>query len=131
MTYTIKGKQYTEFDINKRCAELHLGYYEEGFRFVNAGSDSSNHYSENFPYRKITANKRHWRPFQPATNWGDVGPIIDKCSDELFDYTNDKGLKPISYEDIFWTKWESLKNKHKCTKLIAACICFIELSEVA
>jgi hypothetical protein len=22
MTYTIKGKQYTEFDINKRCAEL-------------------------------------------------------------------------------------------------------------
>ncbi|MFT6988164.1 MAG: hypothetical protein ACJASL_000124 [Paraglaciecola sp.] len=129
MTYAIKGKQYTKFGINVRCAELHLGYYEEGFRFVNTGLDSSKHYNENFPYRKITANKRHWRPFEPATSWGDAGSIIDKCFDELMLDAYYDESKTVNGIGLVSTRWEYLMDKHKCTKLIAACICLIELNE--
>lgn len=117
--YTINGKEYSQFDINKRCAEICLGYYEEGFRFVNTGLDSSKHYSENFPYQKITENKRHWKPFEPCTNWQSAGKVIDKCFDDLMGYHH---IDEMVY-------WERLMMVHNCTKLVAACICLIESNE--
>jgi hypothetical protein len=132
MTYTINGKPYTEFDINKRCAEL------MGFEVLDEKALASKQH-ESFrqdtlnncwivPVTQAASYKKSAR-YSPCTWIADTWPIIEKCWDELFDYTNDAGLKPISYEDIFWTKWESLKNKHNCTKLVAACICLIELNE--
>jgi hypothetical protein len=32
-------------------------------------------------------------------------------------------------EDCYQTKWDYLIDKHNCTKLVAACICFIELED--
>lgn len=117
--HTINGKEYSEFDINKRCAELHLGYYEEGFRFVSIGVDSSGHYCENFPYKKITNNKRHWKPFEPCSSWESAGPIIEKCWDDLNERFFDYGC----------SRWQTTINHHNCTKLVAACICLIETNQ--
>jgi hypothetical protein len=114
MKCTINGKEYTEFDINLRCAELKEFKLCEGQHYKSALAHRVDGFLE---------------VYDPCNNWNDAGAIIDKCWDELMDYTNDKGLKPISDEDIFWTRWESLINRHKCTKLVAACICYIELNE--
>jgi hypothetical protein len=117
MTYTINGKEYTEFDINKRCAEL-MGIKVEYPMFNEV------------PYHRwFDSDGDNLKVLDLCNNPADTWPIIDKCWDELMDYTNDKGLKPISDEDIFWTRWESLINRHKCTKLVAACICYIELNK--
>jgi hypothetical protein len=124
MTYTINGKEYTKADIDRRISLLYLGYYEEGFRFVNTGLDSSKHYSENFPYRKITNNKRHWRPFEPTTNPSDTDAIIDKCWDELNESILRNGGRRKSH-------WQDTMQQHNCTKLVAACICYIEINEAA
>jgi hypothetical protein len=112
MTYTINGKQYTKFDIKLRCAKL-MGVHVEVKGTIN----------------DMYLDKEQDEEYSPCINPSDTDAIIDKCWDELMDYTNDKGLKPISYEDIFWTRWESLMNRHKCTKLVAACICLIEVNE--
>jgi hypothetical protein len=45
---------------------------------------------------------------------------------------NDGGYSMGNLESIynlFGTKWDYLIEKHKCTKLVAACICFIEINE--
>jgi hypothetical protein len=104
MTYTIKGKQYTELDINKRCAEI------LGLKVELTFSDWM---------------KKEWcgdgqRLKSYCTNWGDAGPIIDKCWDELM---------AIYHELYYLTKWERIISIHDCTKLTAACICLIELNE--
>jgi hypothetical protein len=111
MTYTINGKEYTEFDINKRCAEL----------------------------MKITVLDRHpvalgsyllldcgFSDYNPCSNPTDTWPIIDKCWDEL-------NKVNVSYDStgrmITSTKWNSIMIAHECTKLTAACICLIWLDE--
>jgi hypothetical protein len=49
-------------------------------------------------------------------------PIIEKCWAVLFTVCEEENR----YDD---TVWEQLIDKHKCTKLIAACICLMELNE--
>jgi hypothetical protein len=129
MTYIINGKEYTKDDIDRSISLLYLGYYKEGFRFVNTGLDSSKHYIENFPYRRITKNKRHWRPFEPTTNPADTDAIIDKCWGELMSSKDDRGCGTWTHWDH--VKWQRLMNEHNCTKLVAACICYIEINEAA
>jgi hypothetical protein len=94
MTYTINGKEWTEFDINKRCAELYNGVYRD--------------YCNN-----------------PA----DTDAIIDKCWEELMiDVDCEGNLEP--YADMsFGINWQYLMGEHNCTKLVAACICYIEMQE--
>ena len=107
MTYTINGKPYTKFDINVKCAEL-------------SGSKSA----------KVHINCAHMPSLRDCvmTDFGvkdycnkitDTEVIIDKCFHKLveYDHHNDE------------IKWEALMDEHKCTKLVAACICYIEINE--
>jgi len=75
--------EMSDFEINKEVAIKHLGYYEEGSRFVNTGTDSSKHYSGKYPLRRITKNSRYWKPFEPCNSWADIGPIIEKYGIEI------------------------------------------------
>jgi hypothetical protein len=108
--YTINGKEYTEFDINKRCADL-LGAPISFSRLpskifklsVNTGG-----FTDEVNYCK-----------NPVDTW----PIIEKCWDELNDIWLEKDGK------TYISLWKHLVKKHNCTKLVAACICFIEINE--
>jgi hypothetical protein len=111
MTYTINGKQYTEFDINKRCAEIfglklskeqymHYGDRDENVVLIGRARDS---YGVNY-----------------TRSPSDTDAIIDKCWDEL------TSVACISTHNI---EWHQIILKHNCTKLVAACICLIELNE--
>ena len=109
MTYTINGKEWTEDEINLRCAEL-LGInvsesvMQLGISFIPTGRGLID---ENF------------MQYDPCNNWGDAGPIIEKCWVELM----------AIYDEFYClTKWESIIATYKCTKLVAACICFIEVN---
>jgi hypothetical protein len=114
MTYTINGKEYTEFDINKRCAEL-LAWesapnvksveFERGCFWINSVGYTS------FKIEDYCNN--------PADTW----PIIDKCWDKLLSIS----VQSLSPNTL--TKWGCIMDKHNCTKLIAACICLIESKE--
>ena len=112
MTYTINGKQYTEDDINVRCAEI-LGIdvsesvMQFGSCYIPTGRGLID---ENF------------MQYNPCTNPADAWPIIDKCWDELMSV-------PHFFEGLCMTKWECIENAHECTKLEAACICLIESNE--
>jgi hypothetical protein len=105
MTYTIDGKEYTEFDINLRCAEL------MGAKYHIEQEDTVHPYlyseflNEEIDYCNLAQ---------------DTDAIIDKCWDELIyaDYRRN-------------VTWEILMEKHNCTKLVAACICYIEINEAA
>jgi hypothetical protein len=114
MTYTINGKQYTESDINERCAAL-MGFELKQKSMVDEGNifviDMSDHLGE--LYRRIP---------QYCNSPIDTDAIIDKCWDELMS---------VKYEYCVISRWQYLRHEHKCTKLVAACICLIELSEVA
>jgi hypothetical protein len=111
MTYTINGKEYSEFDINVRCAEIfglklskeqymHYGDRDENVVLIGRARDS---YGVNYTR-------------SPA----DTDAIIDKCWDELMS---------VKYEYCVLSRWQYLRHEHKCTKLVAACICLIELNE--
>jgi hypothetical protein len=102
MTYTIKGKPYTEFDIKKRCAEL-----MEVLVLVRQA-----------PMGNYLMLECGFSDYNPCNNWNDAGPIIEKCWDELM----------FGRSDCL-TEWNHLATKHNCTKLTAACICLIELNE--
>jgi hypothetical protein len=101
MQYTINGKDYTEFDIKLCCSELmDITIYTVGESKVL--------------YRSSPRQK-----YDPCTNWNDAGPIIEKRWDELNKHC---------YADNR-TRWQLTMEKHNCTKLIAACIFFIEMNE--
>jgi hypothetical protein len=102
MTYIIGGKQYTKSDINERCAELKELKLCEGQHY----KPSVAHWADG--YLKV---------YDPCNNWNDAGPIIDKCWDEL----------TVNVWQDSHIYWDLLIDKHKCTKLVAACICLIEL----
>ena len=99
MTYTINGKEYTEFDINKRCAELMLTTP------VSILHDCQ---------QVLSAPDLEYNPCRSP--W-DANRIIDKCWDELMfaDYRRE-------------VRWDAIVQQHNCTKLTAACICFIEMN---
>jgi hypothetical protein len=105
MTYTINGKQYTEFDINERCAEL------MGAKYHIEQEDTVHPYlyseflNEEIDYCNLAQ---------------DTDAIIDKCWDELMS---------VEYGYCVLSRWQYLRHEHKCTKLVAACICLIELNE--
>jgi hypothetical protein len=110
MTYTINGKEYTEFDINLRCAEI------EGLELISDDVEVMA-----FDYlESLIAGEDKFEVYVPCTDWNDAGHIVDKCWDELIfaDYRRN-------------VTWEMLMEKHNCTKLVAACICYIEINEAA
>ena len=116
MTYTINGKEWTEFDINRRCAEL------MGLNASESLMKTGNCY---IPTGRGLIGERFIQ-YDPCNNPADTDAIIDKCLDELFKLqeTFDDGIA-----DGLCTKWEALMHEHKCTKLVAACICYIEINE--
>jgi hypothetical protein len=139
MTCTINGKPYTEFDINKRCAEL-IKPKTSGYKYVKV--------LENYtPWddlldigittnccviKYLTISKPNmdmWSMYDPCNSPTHTWPIIDKCWDELMQDVGFDGDDDPYYDHTFGTRWEYLIDEFKCTKLIAACICYIELNE--
>jgi hypothetical protein len=108
MTYTINGKEWAEFDINKRCAELmQITVLDKGsYLLLECG----------------------FSDYNPCNNLADTDFIIDKCWDELMKLTEtfDDGIA-----DGLCTRWEATIINYNCTKLVAACICYIEINEAA
>jgi hypothetical protein len=137
MKYTINGKEYTEFDINVKCAELmgmtvqleyqqSLGFTEEFHKKYpsTVWCSETDRYGE-----QLFA----WEQKVFTSDAEDTWLIIEKCWDELNEPVNDCGYLMGNIESIynlFGTKWDYLIEKHNCTKLVAACICFIEINEV-
>jgi hypothetical protein len=118
MKYTINGKEYTEFDINLRCAEI------EGLELI---SDDVEVMALDY-LESLIAGEDKFDVYVPCTDWNDAGHIVDKCWDELMKLTEtyDDGVA-----DGLCTRWEYLMDYDKCTKLVAACICYIEINESA
>ena len=108
MTYTINEKQYTEFDINKQCAEL-----------LGSKSNKSHH---NAGILKALRNAvlTDFGVKDYCNNPADTWPIIDKCWDELNESILRNGGRRRSH-------WQYIIKKHNCTKLVAACITFIAI----
>ena len=98
MKYTINDKEYTEFEINKRCAEL-MGIDCSGIR--------------------EDIQLMYGIPLNYCSNPADTWPIIEKCWDDLM---------VVDMTD-YYAQWDLLMCEHNCTKLVAACICFIEISD--
>jgi hypothetical protein len=111
MTYTINGKQYTEFDINKRCAEI---FY--GDRYIDFHDFAYDGHS--VIYLEYGMELR--TEYKPFSKISEAWPIIEKCWDELM---------AVKYEYCVLSRWQYLRHEHNCTKLVAACICLIELNE--
>jgi hypothetical protein len=104
MTYTINGKEYTEFDINKRCSEL-MGVA------VLIGKWKT------VDYLMLECG---FSDYNPCNNPSDTDAIIDKCWDELM---------VVYVTDDYYARWECIVEEYNCTKLVAACICLIESKE--
>ena len=100
MNYTINGKEYIEFDINKRCAEIEI---------LNLDMDEA--------MDRIVASQMRRSPPDYCKSVVHTWPIIERCWGELM-FPHHYGL----------TKWEFLIKQHNCSRLVAACICFIETS---
>ena len=115
MTYTINGKEYSEFDINKRCAEILAWESEPHVKSVEFDRHNC-FWVEHVGFSAFPVE--HY-----LNNPSDTWPIIEKCWDELSMLVLSSGHYPTR------TKWNHIIKKHKCTKLVAACICFIELKE--
>jgi hypothetical protein len=114
MTYTINGKEYTEFNINKRCAEL---------------MDLKDVHENNGRVFFTSLELQSKRAFEPCSDPTDTWPIIDKCWNELMLDAYYDESKTVNDIGLVSTRWEYLMHHHNCTKLIAACICYIELNE--
>jgi hypothetical protein len=106
MTYTINGKEWTENEINKRCAEL-LGV----------------HVAVKGTVHDMYLDKEQDDEYNPCQNPLDTDAIIDMCWGELME------VLYVSRETN--RQWDFLIKKHTCTKLVAACICYIEINEAA
>jgi hypothetical protein len=127
MKYTINGKEYQEFDINKRCADL------MGFEVLDEFTLAATQHKS---YRKATLNNC-WiatgnnsasvssAKYNPYNNPSDTDAIIDKVWDEL--------IEPIfiTKDGFEWyqARWNLIMERHNCSKLIAACIWLIELND--
>jgi hypothetical protein len=120
MTYTIKGKQYTEFDINKRCAEILAWESEPKVKSVKYEAGCFWVHSIGYTAFKI----ENYCTDPLATD-----AIIDKCWDELMQDVGFDGEDDPDYDHKFGARWKYIVEEHNCTKLVAACICLIELNE--
>ena len=126
MTYTINGVEHTEFYINQRCAEL-LGLivqteFQDFIGFTEMFHEAYPNTVWCAEVDEIGVQVGAWEQMvftrYPENTW----TIIEKCWDELnVLYAN--GVTKVI------TKWQRAIEKHKCTKLIAACICYIEIKE--
>ena len=112
MTYTINGKLYAEFGINKRCAEILAWESEPNVKSVEFDGNNC-FWVEHVGFSAFPV--QHY-----CNNPADTDAIIDKCWDELMS---------VKYEYCVLSRWQYLMHQHKCTKLVAACICFIEINE--
>ena len=111
--YKINGKEYSEFDINKRCAEL------MGIPFSTTPSTPLKIYRKAI---HIISSME----YNPCNNPQDTWPIIEKVWDEL--------LEPIFCTDKngcewYQSRWDLIMSRYGCLKLKAACIWFIEVNE--
>jgi hypothetical protein len=115
--YTINGKEYSEFDINKRCAEL--------MRVISNHKTGISEY-EGLKSHYMVATISSYYPYGPCSDSAHCWPIIEKCWDEL-------NKVNVSYDSvgrmITNTKWNSIMFAHNCTKLFAACICLIAVND--
>ena len=109
MKYTINGKEYSEFDINVQCSEILAWDSEPNVKSVEFVGGCF--WVESIGYTSF-------RVGDYCNNPADCWPIIEKCWGEL----NQLSI-------LFESKWESTMNNHNCTKLVAACICLIEMSD--
>jgi hypothetical protein len=105
MTYTINGKEWTEAEINYAIAKIETAELDNNKEF------------DRFISKIMKANPLNYCD-DPSATW----TIIDKCWDEL------TSVSCISTHNI---EWHQIILKHNCTKLVAACICYIEINEVA
>ena len=112
MTYTINGKPYTEFDINKRCAEIDPYVYKIHGAYPAISESAVHTEGQHGKYGNY-----YEVGFDPCNNPADTWPIIEKCWDELMADFNGE------------LEWCYLIDKYNCTKLVAACICLIELND--
>ena len=108
--YTINGKEYSEFDINKRCAELLALEYNTSDEYVMLDVNAAG----------IETSCDEEIEYAPCTSPSDTWPIIEKCWDELNQF--------VSGKQRMETNWIFTMQKYSCTKLVAACICLIELN---
>jgi hypothetical protein len=115
MTYTINSKQYTESDINERCARIDPYVFK-----VHGPYPSISESAVHIEGRHGKYGNLYEVGFDPCNNPADTDAIIDKCWDELM---------TVKYEYCVLSRWQYLRHEHKCTKLVAACICLIELNE--
>ena len=102
MTYTINGKEYTELDINKAITEIIISKWDM-----------------NSEYNQFMASGMRFKTLCYTRNPIETWPIIEKCWDEL---------TSVACICTYTIEWHQLIRKHKCTKLIAACIFFIEMN---
>jgi hypothetical protein len=107
MIYTINGKEYTEFGINKAIA--HILHNDSSVVRSIKGADMVTVEGRGFAKIMLDYCKN------PSDTW----PIIEK----VFDFLESRSEEPLQ------SVWQWIMEKHNCTKLIAACICFIELKE--
>ena len=115
--YTINGKDYTEFDINKRCAEIMC---------ITTDHDTGISKYEHSPNGFLVVGEKVYYPYDPVNDIKNAEPIIDKVWNELMKLVNKHGDEPKTKNGIFWTRWQHLQEMHNYTKLKAACICLIE-----
>jgi hypothetical protein len=101
MNYTINNKPYTLFDIKRRCAEI-MGF--AGFSI----------WKDKFIYLE------NLKEYDPCNNPSDTWPIIEKVWSKLNSFGKSSSM----------TQWERIIQQHNCPKLVAACICLIEMNEV-
>ena len=127
MTHTINGKKWTKADINLRCAELYLPcdyIINENDNSIDLIGVQTWLGAHGEPDERTVK----YGNYDPCNNPSDTDAIIDKCWDELMTINSvvfDKGI--YSSE----TEWNQLMDKHNCSKLVAACICYIEINEPA
>jgi hypothetical protein len=109
VVHIIHGVTYTINDINVRCAQL-MGYKVIQQSMVGDGRisviDASDLDGES--YRRLP---------QYCTDPNCMSVIVDYCFSNLL---------TIEHDQYFLTKWEWIMSTRDCSKLMAACICFIE-----
>lgn len=125
MKYTISGKEYTELDINKRCAELLGLVVKVGFE-ERLGAHFTKSFHEEHPNTIWCAEVDNygqqvhaWEQKVFTHDAADTWPIIEKVWCELM----------TCYNYDYSPRWQDIMDDHNCTKLVAACICFIETNE--
>mgnify|MGYP003636227413 CR=1 FL=1 len=111
MTYTINGKEWGIYGINKRCAEILAWDSEHNVKSVEF--EANCFWVEHVGFSAFPVQNY-------CNNPSDTDAIIDKCWDELM---------VVHITDDYYARWECITNEHNCTKLVAACICLIELNE--